>query len=77
MNAEAAFVRTWRVGSYTASLTSPVPRRGQARAAVIEWSPEQPGRLSPDLLGAYRRGRDQALADMAREYGITVGVVEL
>jgi hypothetical protein len=77
MCAERAFTCSWPVGSYTATLTSPAPAAGQVRSAVIEWSPRPPGRLSPPLLAAYRRGRGKALADMARELGITVGVIEL
>ncbi len=77
MSAEKAFTRSWPVGSYTATLTSPAPAAGQVRSAVIEWSPHAPGRLSPQLLKAYRRGRGIALADMTRELGIRVGVVEL
>ena len=77
MAAEPAFTRSWSVGSYIATLTSPAPSAGQVRSAVIEWSPNVPGRLSPPMADAYRRGRDKALADMARVLGIKVGVVEL
>jgi hypothetical protein len=77
VSAEAAFTRSWRVGSYTATLTSPAPAAGQVRGAVIEWRPNVPGRLSPPMADAYRRGRDKALADMARALRIKVGVVEL
>lgn len=61
MSAEAAFTRSWRVGRYTATLSAPRPKPGQLLAAVIEWEPRQPDRLSTDEQAQYRRGRDDAL----------------
>jgi hypothetical protein len=77
MAAEAAFTRSWPVGAYTATLTSPVPARGQTRSAVIEWTPSVPARLTPDDLQAYREGRARAVADLARETGLRIALVEV
>lgn len=76
MSATAGFTRTWRVGGFTATLTAPVPKPGAMASAVIEWEPAIPGRLSADELKQYRAGRDSALADLARDLGITVAVVD-
>jgi hypothetical protein len=77
MSTEAAFSRTWPVGRYTATLSSPAPVRGETRAAVVEWSPAMPRRLTADELAQYRAGRDAALAALADELRITVAVVDL
>jgi hypothetical protein len=77
MTAEAAFTRTWRVGAWTVTLTSPPPVAGQARGAAIEWHPGPPPRLSGALLKQYRRGRDAALADLARDLGLSIAIVEV
>lgn len=69
MTAEAAFVRSWQVGRYTATLRTPQPRPGQVQAAAIEWAPEIPQRLSAAEVEQYRIGRDAALADLARRMG--------
>lgn len=76
MSAEAAFTRSWRVGMWVASLTCRKPQAGQDLAAVIEWTPNRPHRLSAGELQQYRAGRDAAMAELAAELGITVGVIE-
>lgn len=76
MVAEAAFVRSWEVGRYTATLSCPRPRPGQVQAAVIEWHPEIPQRLTAAEVEAYRAGRDAAMRDLARRMGGRAGVVE-
>jgi hypothetical protein len=69
VSAEAAFVRSWAVGAFTATLSCPPLRRGggPALAAVIEWSPHVPQKLSPEETEQYQRGRDQALRDLIAE----------
>jgi hypothetical protein len=62
MSAEAAaVVRSWAVGRYTVTVTAPKPRPGQVMHILMEWSPEQPKRLTPAEAEQYRTGRDKAL----------------
>lgn len=72
----AAFVRWWPVGSRTCTATVSRPRAGQPVRMVIEWSPAVPGALNAAELIQYRAGRDAALADLARELGITATLLE-
>jgi hypothetical protein len=60
MSARQAFVRTWTVGRYTATLTLPPLAAGVVQA-VLEWTPHIPDDLTPDELSAYRQGRDAAV----------------
>jgi hypothetical protein len=77
VSAEAAtFVRSWAVGERIATLTLPHVRPGKSRAAAIEWSPSRPAKLSPSEWQQYREGRNAALAELARELGGTVALVE-
>lgn len=76
MSAESAFVRTWRAGRYTATLTYPISRAGEVRSAAIEWSPAMPRRLTPAELAEYRAGRDHALAALSAEFGVRIAVLE-
>ena len=77
MAAEAAFIHSWRVGRWTATLTVPRVILGQLDDAVVEWSPAMPGRpLTASELAQYRAGRDAALADLARAKGLTSTVLE-
>ncbi len=76
MSAAAGISRSWSVGRYTVTMT--IPRSGSGLlAATVEWDPRLPKRLTEAELQQYRAGRDAALADMAGELGITVGLVEL
>jgi hypothetical protein len=77
MSAEAAFTRTWRVGAYRATLSCPRPRPGVTAAALVSWHPHVPQRLTPAERDEYRAGRDSALADLARELRVSVGVIDL
>lgn len=77
MSASAAFVRAWRVGKFTATLSMPPPRRGESLAAVIEWSPAVPSRLTPDEIREYRAGRAAAMRDLAAHFGVSVALVEV
>lgn len=78
MSAEAAlFVRSWRVGKYTAELTMPRPKPGATMHICIEWLPCVPKKLNAAEAQQYRAGRDRALADACRELGINAAVVEV
>jgi hypothetical protein len=77
VSAGPAFVRSWTVGAFTASLSAPRPKPGQQQTAVIEWVPHQPTRLSSAELVQYRRGRDAALLELSAELGADVALVEL
>ena len=77
MSAEAAFVRSWSVGKFRATLSCPRPRPGVTASAVIEWFPHPPQRMKPAEVTEYRAGRDSALADLARELRVSVAVIDL
>jgi hypothetical protein len=77
MSAEAAFTRTWHVGKYTATLSSPPLAPGRVVSVVIEWSPSKPSNLTASEWDEYHAGRDAALRDMAVEIGVNVAVVDL
>jgi hypothetical protein len=73
----AILTRSWRVGGHTCTLTVPRPKAGTPQQACIEWAPHQPVRLTGAEREQYLIGRNAALVDLARELGITVGVIEL
>lgn len=76
MSAGAGITRSWSVGKYRVTMT--IPRSGSGLlAATVEWEPYLPKRLTDAELRQYRAGRDAALAEMAAELGVTVGLVEL
>lgn len=78
MSGEAAILcRSWRVGSLTCTLTVPRLEAGKSRQACIEWEPHSPSRLTAEEWAQYRTGRNEALAALAIELGITVAVVEV
>lgn len=78
MSAEAALLtRSWKVGHRTCTLTAPRPVQGQALCAAMEWTPSEPKRLTPAELEQYRAGRNQAVAEIARELRINAAVIEL
>jgi hypothetical protein len=78
MSAEQALTRSWKVGDRTCTLTMPAKTQpAQVRSACIEWDPAAPARLSAAEWQEYRAGRNAALADISRELGISVGVLEL
>ncbi len=78
MSADAAvLVRSWPVGAYVVTMSVPRPVGGLQKAVAIEWSPSEPTRLSGKELDQYRRGRDEAIGDLARELGIRVAVLEI
>lgn len=78
MSAEsAAFVRSWQVGSYTATLTMPKHKPGAVASAVIEWTPHVPAKLTPDETAQYRAGRAAAFAELSQRLGLRIGVVDV
>ena len=77
MAEQAALVRSWRVGRRTVTATMPQPRRGQVRHTVMEWSPDQPRRLSQREWKQYRAGRDKAFAEMFAYLGIKGLVLDI
>lgn len=77
MSAEVAFTRTWRVGRYRATLSCPKLKPGNTAAACVEWEPEIPQRMTAAEAIKYRAGRNAALADLARELGGNVAVLEV
>lgn len=78
MTAEApALVRSWPVGSRTATLTVPRPAPGSVLSAVIEWSPDAPRGLSGAEWKQYRDGRNAALAEVAAELGVSAAVLDV
>jgi hypothetical protein len=83
MSAATAIVsRSWPVGARTACLSVPRPEPGKPAhfpggACVIEWTPSPPSKLTPGEWQQYRQGRNAAVAQIAKELGIAVAVLEL
>lgn len=78
MSAEAAFAtRSWPVGRFVCTLTVPRPKPGHVMHASMEWTPEQPKRLSDSEILQYRQGRNKALAEISSQLGINAAVLEL
>ena len=71
-----ALTRSWPVGRFTCTLTVPPVKTGAVYAA-IEWEPHRPEELTRDEIAAYRRGRNQALAELTAELGIRGPTVEV
>jgi hypothetical protein len=65
------------VGDRTCTMTVPRLQPGRPVHLAIEWSPTMPRRLSDAELDEYRVGRDAALADVARELGVTAALLEV
>ncbi len=77
MAEQAALVRSWRVGKRIVTATMSQPRRGQVRHTVMEWSPDQPRRLSRREWKQYRAGRDAAFTELFAELGVRGVVLEI
>ena len=72
------FARSFAVGvRFTATLRAVRCDDSGALAAVIEWTPRRPERLTPAEVQTYRRGRDDALRELAAELGVGVAVAEV
>lgn len=78
MTAEAALlVRTFSVGKRRVTLTIPKPLTGAAVAMVCEWEPTQPRKLSRREWREYRAGRNAAVAELSRQLGERILLMEL
>jgi hypothetical protein len=78
MSAQVAQVtRQWQAGAYRCTLTVQLPGPGGQAACSIEWEPAKPTKLTGAALQEYRRGRDQAFAEISGELGLSVAIVEL
>jgi hypothetical protein len=69
-----ALSATFVVGRYTCTMTFPLPA-GSA-ATIATWLPETPGKLAPEELAQYRAGRDALMAEVARQTGLNIAIVE-
>ena len=77
MSAEAAiFTRTWQVGSRKVTMTLPRLPTGKPGAVAMEWDGSVPRHMSRDEWHQYRAGRNAAMADLARELGLNIAVVD-
>ncbi len=77
MSAEAAiFTRTWQVGSRKVTMTLPRLPSGKPGVVAMEWDGSVPKRMGNAEWQQYRAGRDAALADLARELGLNIAVVD-
>jgi hypothetical protein len=78
MSAEAsALTRSWKVGARTVEMTVPRPVAGQPVHAVMTWCPSMPQRLAAKEWAQYRAGRAVAIAELSRECGLCIAVIEL
>ena len=77
MSADAAIVRSWPVGKRTCTLTVPRFKPGTVIHAVAEWVTDEPARLTTEEWAQYQAGRNHAIASVAAELGINVGVLDL
>lgn len=66
-----AYKTTFQVGVYTCEITY-----RQDRPMKVEWSPDVPRELTAQQLQQYRDGRDALLAEIGRDLGGNVLVVE-
>ena len=60
----AALCRTFRVGRYRLTLTSPRPDHTGALMMTAEWHPHLPTRLNEDEIADYRRARDAFVREL-------------
>lgn len=72
----ALLVRSWPVGTWTATLTVGPLEAGRPVHVLIEWDPAQPARLTSDQLQQYRAGRDAALRELSELTGLRVAVLD-
>ena len=78
VSAEAAVaVRSWKAGGYTCEMTVQRPKPGAVVNALVEWSPNEPSRLTAEEWAEYRAGRNRAIAQLAAELCINVAVLDL
>ena len=78
MSAEAvALVRSFPVGRRTCTMTIQKPKIGAVVNMVVEWSPDNPRRFSPNEWRQYRKGRNAAVADLSKLTGLKAAVIEI
>ena len=78
MSASAALAScTWTVGSRSVTLTVPQFQPGKPVHLAVEWSPDQPSRLSTEEWAEYKAGRQHALGQLAERLGVSAVVIEL
>jgi len=77
MSAGVLAVRSWHAGLYTCTVTVRRSRPGALVSCSVEWDPKQPSSLTETELRQYRRGRDDVLAEISREFGFNAAVLEL
>ena len=79
MSGEAPLaVRSFRVGKRTCTLTIPRATDGvTVLSAVAEWTPSAPSQLSSKEWRQYRAGRDQTIASIAAELGLSIALLEV
>ena len=65
------------MGNRTVTLTVPTGKGGEVASCAMEWAPDLPGRLSAEEINQYRKGRNAALLDIARELGVRIALVDL
>lgn len=58
--------RRWAVGDHIVTLRVPRPTPGRPLEAFCVWDPAMPKSLSPTDQAAYERGRNDAIAEVAR-----------
>lgn len=80
MSAEApVLTRSFRVGKrWTVEVSVPPIQPGAMRSLAMEWSPAFPQRkLTRQEFQQYREGRDAVIAELSRELGISIAVIDL
>lgn len=77
MSAQAAFVRSWSVGRFRATLSCPALKAGAAAIGTIEWDPCKPPKLTPDEVGQYMAGLEAAVQEMGEQFGLTKASIDL
>lgn len=78
MSAELpALTRSWSVGSFTATLTVARLEPGRLAAAVVEWEPACPDRLTRSELADYTRGRNAAICELSESLGVRTLVLDI
>src|SRR5258707_1220048 len=68
----AAIEITFTVGRFTCRMWFPLPD-GPLSAT---WEPEKPGRLTGAEMAAYRDGRNALIAEVTRQTGLRIAVIE-
>jgi hypothetical protein len=70
----AVFVRSFRVGEHTVTMTL-TRRRFRGSRITCQWSPTKPTRLTKEEKRQYRSGRAAAVAEAFTFMGSRVGLI--